>query len=438
MQIPGQLVSFNETTVRYEAFFTFKAYTNTIPFKITAPELQHAEQFVYVFSDLFPGLIDFDNKTIRPLMKNTPELRKTIDDFVDLHKGKLPQLNAVSAFFRTLTEDELFFVFPFEKMPPEFSIMLYNYLAAIVEDKDFNTLQSQMNELFGELLKKYTISAYGETRRIIGERNKTKRICRFCNNTREPLTFGSVAHAISEGLGNKTLILNEECDGCNEYFSQTIEQDIIEYFAFARTMYGIKGKGGNKAFVGKNFKFKNTPSLELQFEDGTDSKEVTSPLKIPLHSSHKITAQNIYRCFCKYFLSVIDADLLPSFSKTIDWINGKFTPEKLPKITQFIFYGRLQSQPTIVAYIRKDDDKRLPFAVCEFHFAFYRYIFIVPFCDKDEADFISDAEYSTFWSTFTHFTKVPGASFHDFSDSKEREMILNIEIELTEKEDSKK
>ena len=64
------------------------------------------------------------------------------------------------------------------------------------------------------ILTNYNICEFGTKRIHIGEQNKEKRICRFCNNKSENVTFKNKAHAISEALGNKTIILNEECDNC--------------------------------------------------------------------------------------------------------------------------------------------------------------------------------------------------------------------------------
>ncbi len=75
------------------------------------------------------------------------------------------------------------------------------------------------HRLFGEIKKVYSISAFdASTKKTIGEQDKSKRVCRFCNNTRTNISFNNIAHAISESLGNKKIILNEECDECNSEF----------------------------------------------------------------------------------------------------------------------------------------------------------------------------------------------------------------------------
>ncbi|MEX6156050.1 HNH endonuclease [Providencia hangzhouensis] len=45
--------------------------------------------------------------------------------------------------------------------------------------------------------------------------------------TYKETSFNKEAHAISEALGNKSIILNEECDNCNEFFDKNIERDFL-------------------------------------------------------------------------------------------------------------------------------------------------------------------------------------------------------------------
>ncbi|OLY93656.1 HNH endonuclease [Cnuella takakiae] len=44
--------------------------------------------------------------------------------------------------------------------------------------------------------------------------------CRFCKSKFPDVKFKSVAHAIPEYTGNKSLIATFECDNCNQYFSK--------------------------------------------------------------------------------------------------------------------------------------------------------------------------------------------------------------------------
>lgn len=430
----------------HTAYFNLQSYGESSSFKISASDEESVAMFNHAFIALFPGLLDYETRTISPCFANVPEITNNVLAFVDQHKNQLPQLNHVASFFGKLKEGEMFFVFPFEKLEQKIAITIRNYLAAASEGKSFETLQSQMNDAFGDLLDDYLISAYGDERIAIGNSKKSERVCRFCNNTRVPLTFKNKAHAISEALGNKTVILYDECDGCNTAFSQTTEQEIVEFFSLIRTMYEIKGKDGVKKYKGKNFRMGYTEQkdakggddpqpnkvLELQFEDNESSDDPKLPLTVRLQSNQKIAAQNIYKCFCKYFISVIPQEYLSNFKETIRWVNGEIEVALLPRIAKMSFLNELKQQPELVTYLRKSADRTLPFAVAEFHYAFTRHIFIVPLSNQDDCDFTRQEDYDRFWKKFQHFEKAGKAAFENFSDNRKKEFIIRINFESSQ------
>lgn len=56
---------------------------------------------------------------------------------------------------------------------------------------------------------------------------KKNRRCIFCGN--ENAKFTKVAHAVSETIGNKSLISHFECDECNQQFGKMFEDDLGKY-----------------------------------------------------------------------------------------------------------------------------------------------------------------------------------------------------------------
>lgn len=56
---------------------------------------------------------------------------------------------------------------------------------------------------------------------------KKNRSCMFCGN--ENAKFTKVAHAVSETIGNKSLISHFECDECNQQFGKMFEDDLGKY-----------------------------------------------------------------------------------------------------------------------------------------------------------------------------------------------------------------
>jgi hypothetical protein len=157
-----------------------------------------------------------------------------------------------------------------------------------------------------------------------------------------------------------------------------------------------------------------------------------------LNTNYPITLQNIYKCLCKYFLSVIDNEHLPHFTKTIDWINNKIDVEKLPKIGEMISYHSFSLQPKIVTYIRKDNNKQLPFAVGEFYFTCKMFAFIIPLSSADDKNFLDEQDFQNYWQTFQHYKKSQGWNFMDYSSNKAKTFTIKLNFELSDEAKARK
>ena len=142
---------------------------------------------------------------------------------------------------------------------------MFNYLSALQKGEDFEKMTKEMDDLFGVLMDSYEMFAFNEnTKNKIGELDKSKRVCRYCNKRSPEVSFRKVAHSISEALGNKKIITNDECDACNEKFGKGIENDLILYLNLYRVFFGIRGKKGIPKFKGKNFEIENIETIKIK------------------------------------------------------------------------------------------------------------------------------------------------------------------------------
>lgn len=240
-----------------------------------------------------------------------------------------------------------------------------------------------------------------ENRKRIGEKDKSKRVCRFCGRdiTMPNVKFSKKAHAISESLGNKGLTCLEECDDCNTRFNDTIEQDIGNLLRFQLVVKGIKGKNGNPTLKGDVVSIKNDTTsrsklgrdtIVIKFENShepIDQKEISKYLSQQYSFSQvKYAPQNIYKCLCKYVMSLIDSRYITCFKNTIDWINEPLTRRSLPPI----WYNSVPSgeYPYLAIMTRKHNDKELPYCWAILCVAGIRFSFIVPFCSFDNNKFV--------------------------------------------------
>ena len=79
-----------------------------------------------------------------------------------------------------------------------------------------------------------------EDKLILGD--KENRVCRFCRLAKPDVSFRKRAHALPESIGNKSIFSFYECDDCNEYFGQTIENDFANWSLPYRSIMRIRGK----------------------------------------------------------------------------------------------------------------------------------------------------------------------------------------------------
>lgn len=277
------------------------------------------------------------------------------------------------------------------------------------------SLLDQVDHVFDEGYEKFFPYLYdhyevhifhGSERKKIGVNKRQKRICRFCGKSMPDAKFKQKAHAISEALGNKGLICLEECDDCNRRFNETIEQDLIKISQLNLLLYGVKGKHGIPTFKGDNVTIINKTStrstigrdtmvLEVDTLPEThDPQEIGKYLSEIISSTKEYIPQNIYKCFCKYVISVIDSKYIPHFKGTIDWINEPLSNHRLPPV--WYYQVPMSSSPTMIIMQRKHNHKELPYCWVILSIAGWQFLFIVPFCSLDKYKFVSKSRVDFF------------------------------------------
>ena len=290
-------------------------------------------------------------------------------------------------------------------------IQIYLHTKQLSEIDKVPLQHTDLKRIASYLYDHYEVRTFNSKERLkIGVNDRAKRVCRFCGHSMPEAKFKQKAHAISESLGNKGLVCLEECDDCNTRFNQTIEQDVTRLFQFFLILKGIKGKNGNPTLQGDGISIKNDPSSQSTLGRSTLVLKVTTmpdthdPQEIAHYisglfagfSSVKYIPQNIYKCFCKYVLSVIDSKYLPYFSGTIDWINEPPTRHKLPPVWYYIVPNSTDS-PYLVVMTRKHNHKDIPYCWAILNIAGYQHLFIIPFCSRDKYKFVRKSHVDFFF-----------------------------------------
>lgn len=254
------------------------------------------------------------------------------------------------------------------------------------------TIQERL-EYFGknyELIATYHLGK--GKKEYIGNDNK---ICRFCRKTELNVTFKTIAHAVPEFLGNKQLILQNECDNCNTFVSNNLENHLDKYTKPYRLTAQIKGK--KKV---PNYKSKDKKSrYEFHRDEGskiispensgfasidTDNNEIKTNFHLEPH-----IPSAVYKCLVKIALSVISDNELEEFKSTLDWLMNNNHSQTICKplilLTAFIPGHKPNEKLTIIVLRRKLDSIVIPYCLFIICFGNIAYQIVVP-SDKDIAE----------------------------------------------------
>ncbi|MGV2967257.1 HNH endonuclease [Paenibacillus sp. AGC30] len=272
---------------------------------------------------------------------------------------------------------------------------------------------------------------------ILGDKNN--RVCRFCGLSSPEVKFEKKAHAIPESIGNKHVLTYYECDMCNEFFGNTLENNLGNYSAPLRTLSLIRGKkdkipAHNKKGIDVRAKdhivhIKVDPDssfVEYDEEAGEITLTLTRLPYIPME---------VYKAYVKMALSMMNESDFKDFPMTLDWIKETDHMLKRPKVhlyayTKFVEGLHVFPVPEVhLLYRQSDAPSFLPYAWMILCTGNQVIQIMIPYSDKDEG-FKNYLEQKNTWRFIPHPELLrEGAS--DRLDWSGTEMIYNEPMQLT-------
>lgn len=369
--------------------------------------------------------------------QNSKEFWEILTEFSDIYKKSVPKIQQLLAFFKKQPEDEWFYI-AYNHFPTQDELIKIGAsLEYLNGGKLYEQTMAEINEMFSGVYKKYEIYTFlGDTRKhFYGEKDKTKRICRYCHRSEEQgAKFTQEAHAISDILGNKVLYSYDECDECNDYLGSHCEQDFGEYLRFQRCYFGIKGREGVPEVKGLNFSMTHHEGQPLNVEYHHNEQVVPEEIyNLVLKYDMEFNPQNLYRALVKYFIGLVPSRFASHFYHTGTWVKGidefgaSVSIGKLPTIKR-LTVPQPVDRPQVIVYLRKDDDKTLPYAVGEFHIFNYIYTYIIPLTNADDRDFTDESDFNRFWNYFKHYKAMQ--NWHSIDISADHKVTTHLDIEL--------
>lgn len=369
--------------------------------------------------------------------QNTASFLQNITDLSNIYKVKVPQIQQLPAFFKQQPQDEWFYI-AMNYFPSQDELLKIGAsLEYLNGGKPYEQTMAEINDMFSGVNEKYEIYTFlGNTRKhFYGEPDKSKRICRYCHRSEtQGAKFTQEAHAISDTLGNKVLYSYDECDECNDYLGSHCEQDFGEFLRFQRCYFGVKGREGVPVVKGINFEMSHEEGHPIKV-DYHHSEEVVPEeiVNLVLKYDMEFNPQNLYRALVKFVIGLVPLKYVSHFYQTGTWVKGVdgagsvVSLSKLPTIKK-LTVPRPVERPQVIIYLRKDDDKTLPYAVGEFHIFNYIYTYIIPLADADDIDFCKEEDFNRFRNYFKHYKALQNWS--SINIATDQKVTTHVKINL--------
>lgn len=378
-----------------------------------------ATVFALEFINLFSDLIRTDNGIKArggTYQKKSAELMDGLRKFIQSH-GNLKELWDFYNVLAELKDGDYFAIVARSLSAEEHDVIKENVLRLNISD--YEALEQFKKVECGGLLDNYRFLHFEQEKRQvrIGESEKSKRRCRFCGEMMPAVSFAKDAHAISEGLGNKSIITNDECDRCNEDLGREIEQDLMTYLSPMRIFISIRGKNGFAKIKDDSFAlYEDSPGkihIDLFEQDAPELKhwefeQNGDDFRWTFTHPQMLNPQDVYRAVVKYAIGVMENAELSHFQDTINWVRKGRSATDLPRLYFYLDNNpKSDEKPCITVFFRKNDDRSLPFCFVELQVSGVVVLGVIPFCDMDDRAFSNEEDWNHFMDVVKIFRQIP-------------------------------
>jgi hypothetical protein len=261
----------------------------------------------------------------------------------------------------------------------------------IITPEDFTEACWQLLlDLNYELFIKYPLRG---SKQWLGRR--PQKTCRYCLKSRPETTFKSKSHAVPECLGNESILSVDECDLCNELFSQTFEDHMDKFTQGLRTMLGITGKSGVPTYRtrDKSGRIEHDHRLRhLRIIEGTGSRFVEDDernrrLSVKL-MSHPYIPIEVYRCLTKTAFAILPVGELEYFESCRQWLLERNSASLLGHTSlarvHLALYPSPSSEPLVCLWRRTSNWTQTPYMLAAVSTVRFILMFALPLSTRDE------------------------------------------------------
>lgn len=155
--------------------------------------------------------------------------------------------------------------------------------------------------------------------------DRTTKVCRFCGKSPPEVSFRSVAHALPELIGNKSIISHYECDTCNAHFARYVEDHLGKLLSATSSLTMIRSKGGVSSYktrAGKSRIDVKNGVIEMQnyLTDNIVDLRPDENAFVVNAETQPFVPIAVFKCFSKMALSVMPETDVPDYQHTIKWV----------------------------------------------------------------------------------------------------------------------
>lgn len=434
-----RIVPFRHCTEMTDYRINFIANTSSCSLSFNVPEGYHVASLPFLPVLLAPFACGLDlekgNIQVSCYQQNSEAFRKRFSNILPFLGKKFPALIELKKYFNEiLADNEFFYIYQGTTLNDEEARTVLHKLMLMKTPYEEYQLLKESEDVAQKLKRCYKIIPHGDFPNNFGEKERTKRECRYCHRAYPNVTFKKKGHTISEGIGNDILITYDECDECNDRFGRIIEQNFINYLDILRLILGIDGKKGLTKSKGNDYEMVrnagNNLAVNIYNVDDQDADCHPDPedIRLRLHSYQKMRPQNIYKCLVKYAVGTLDENELSHLNETTLWLYEE-TPREglmLPKLARAYSPG-IRQQPRITIFARRPEvDEQLPHIVALLEVLNLNFMYIVPFSTADTADFTDEETYEKYWNYFAPLTGKLNWEHIAFDQTDERDIVTNL------------
>ena len=385
--------------------------------------------------------IEWFDGTCHRMMRRYDDLtKKTVDDFANKFgsKNNIEPFELRKFMNTHLVKDEPFYMFRMDgylRNVEQIQIVHAVYqLASIKQGKSKDELWETVRTDMESLSNDYEFWSLGLEPYRAGD-DTDRRVCRFCGKTKATgATFRNVSHAISEALGNKTLICNEECDGCNKRLASIEDNLSVAYLEIRRALCHTTGKKGVNSVAGQNF-IMDAKTNQIIIREDTHIKDMGDKIRVRLKGREVFTFQDLYKALSKIVVDLVETKEVKHFHNTIQWINGTLCANEFPPI-KLMYCDTIFTQPIIELFIRKEqyDTSKGPYCFANLFVCDLAFQFVVPFVDVDAGKMKTASLIKPFEKKMGAATAVYNwkSEWIDSGDTTQRTAYTEIEYDKSE------